>query len=259
MWRFFVILWVWSLVSLSVCGQELWVVHSKNLNRADSTWVFVPANAGAEKLPVVILLHGYGGKPRAFGVGLDLARLADSLRIVFVCPDGLFDSWYFDSKFVPGSNYEQFFFADFLPQLLRQFPTDAKRVCIDGFSMGGHGAVFLASRHPDLFLAAGSISGTLDLEFSGLRNTSLSKHLGAYNRKIWWPFMAIAGLTNLHTVPLIVSCGLSDPLLPASRRFVEQAHKQGIMPTYIEAQGKHDGRFVASQIMAHIHFFESHF
>ena len=39
-----------------------------------------------------------------------------------------------------------------------------KSRAISGLSMGGHGALYLALRHPEVFGAAGSMSGVLNLE-----------------------------------------------------------------------------------------------
>ena len=39
----------------------------------------------------------------------------------------------------------------------------ALQVIIAGLSMGGHGAMFIAARHPDLYAAVGSMSGVMDI------------------------------------------------------------------------------------------------
>jgi S-formylglutathione hydrolase FrmB len=41
---------------------------------------------------------------------------------------------------------------------------DRKGRFITGLSMGGHGAMYLSAKHPELFSAAGSMSGVADME-----------------------------------------------------------------------------------------------
>jgi S-formylglutathione hydrolase FrmB len=50
---------------------------------------------------------------------------------------------------------------------------------ITGLSMGGHGALYLAIKHPDVFGATGSMSGGVDIRPFPF-NWDLAKRLGSY-------------------------------------------------------------------------------
>lgn len=84
--------------------------------------------------------------------------------MIIVCPDGR-NSWYWDSPVDPSMQMESFFTDCLIPtvdSLYRTMPARGGRA-ITGLSMGGHGALWLAWRHPDLFGAAGSMSGGVDI------------------------------------------------------------------------------------------------
>src|SRR6185312_13201992 len=77
------------------------LVHSAAMNKDIKCVVIIPATTNAH-WPVVYLLHGYGGNYAQWpGTAPQLQQEADAFGILFVCPDGGFDSWYFDSPVDP--------------------------------------------------------------------------------------------------------------------------------------------------------------
>ena len=87
------------------------LVHSAAMNKDIKCVVIQPAKtAGSpEHWSVVYLLHGHGGNYAQWpSTAPQLKQEADALGILFVCPDGGFDSWYFDSPVDPGVRYETF-------------------------------------------------------------------------------------------------------------------------------------------------------
>ncbi len=126
--------------------------------------------------PVLYLLHGGGGDAADWvaqgGVQeiMDTAFAADpKSAMIVVMPDGTDGQWY-DSY--DGSQQVQLYVLNFLlPYVERHFRTIAARDgrAVDGLSNGGYGAMHLAARAPDRFVAAGAMSANLAaLSFFGL-------------------------------------------------------------------------------------------
>jgi S-formylglutathione hydrolase FrmB len=129
--------------------------------------VLVPRKAAANpraRYPALYLLHGSGGDERAW-TQLDAERLTEGLGVVVVMPDGGTNGWYTDWPGGVQPQWERFHVDQLIPWIDAHEPTIAARGkrAIAGFSMGGFGAMSYAARHPDLFVAASSFSGALDL------------------------------------------------------------------------------------------------
>jgi esterase/lipase superfamily enzyme len=73
-------------------------------------------------------------------------------------------SWYMDTA-GGGPRWETYHIHELIPYIDAHFRTIATRTgrAVAGLSMGGFGAFAYAARHPDLFVAAASFSGVLDL------------------------------------------------------------------------------------------------
>jgi S-formylglutathione hydrolase len=134
--------------------------------------VYLPPQAqGGNKVPALIYLAGLTCNEETFMTKAGAQRLAAELGLALVAPDtsprgakvpGETDSWdfgvgagfYLDATQAPWSQHyrmESYITAELLPLLAGKLPLDAKRIGIFGHSMGGHGALTLALRHPDLF------------------------------------------------------------------------------------------------------------
>lgn len=153
--------------------------------RPDGTLAFIPGacvylppgyESGALRYPVVYLLHGGGGDQADWvtfgGIRkiLDDAYAADpSTAIIAVMPDGRNGQWfdYADDSFL----IQTYILRHLIPWIdshLRTIP-DRRGRAITGLSNGGYGAFHMAGRAPDLFAAAGSMSGNLGAyDFRGL-------------------------------------------------------------------------------------------
>lgn len=143
---------------------ETRAIESHVLGQAIDVRVYVPEAAAADRLPVLYLLHGFGGGAGDWlGVG-DAAATADA---VFADPDavpmlvvmpGVGNSWYVDSaKF---GAWERALIDDLIPAMEAQYPVRRERGqrFVAGLSMGGYGALRLAAHHPRLFRAAAAFS-----------------------------------------------------------------------------------------------------
>ncbi|MEQ9185021.1 MAG: alpha/beta hydrolase family protein [Thalassobaculaceae bacterium] len=127
--------------------------------------VYVPSTgATIGPLPVVYLLHGFGGGAGDWLGGGGAKATADR---VFAMPDavpmllvmpGVGNSWYVDSE--KHGAWERALIDDLIPAIERIYPVRRERGqrFVAGLSMGGYGALRLAVHHPRVFGAAAAFS-----------------------------------------------------------------------------------------------------
>lgn len=147
--------------------QETISVATKNLPEPMKVNVFTPdvLSRPGVRVPVIYLLHGYGGDYTNWArEDAGIGRLADQYGVMYVLPDGQ-DSWYVDSPLNPAVKMESFFVQDLVPYIDSHYATKAQpdQRAITGLSMGGHGALYLGSRHPEIWGNMGSMSGGVNL------------------------------------------------------------------------------------------------
>jgi putative tributyrin esterase len=223
--------------------------------------VVLPASYAKNKkasYPVLYLLHGAWGH---FGDWLNqtpdkllLHRLADEYNLIIVNPEGETFSFYLDSPVSPDSQFETYLTKEVIPAIDQHYRTVADRRgrVIAGLSMGGHGALYLSARHPDLYCAAGSMSGALDLHSF---NRKLSPADAAARVKLWAPVLgsetehperfaanSVLSLVDQMTrnaLPLIIDCGVEDGLLEINREVHRRLVYSNTPHDYTERPGGH--------------------
>ena len=116
-------------------------------------------------LSVTALAAGLVFSSRVDAAKLAEKAMADTYGVIIVMPDGGFDSWYYDSPVEPTYRYETFVARELVEYIDSHYRTKAEPSAraIAGLSMGGHGALYLAIRHQNVFGAAGSLSGGVDI------------------------------------------------------------------------------------------------
>ncbi|MEP6720442.1 MAG: S-formylglutathione hydrolase [Variovorax sp.] len=140
--------------------------------------VYLPPQAAFGKVPAVMFLAGLTCNEETFMVKAGAQRLAAELGVALVAPDtsprgantpGEADSWdfgvaagfYLDATEAPWAKHwrmESYLIGEFLPLLGAQFSIDPHKVGLFGHSMGGHGALTLALRHPGLFKSLSALA-----------------------------------------------------------------------------------------------------
>jgi S-formylglutathione hydrolase FrmB len=84
--------------------------------------------------------------------------------------------------------------------------------------MGGHGAMYLSAKHPELFSAAGSMSGVADMGSmitpdSKERITKLMEPVfGQREIEVYASYAVLGMVTKMKTnkLALIIDCGVDD-------------------------------------------------
>lgn len=132
--------------------------------------VFVPPQAQHKAVPALFYLAGLTCTEESFMIKAGAQRIAAREGVMLIAPDtsprdagiaGEAESWdfgvgagfYVDATEAPwASHYRMYSYVLELHALIvAHFAVDAARVGIFGHSMGGHGALVLALRNPDLF------------------------------------------------------------------------------------------------------------
>jgi S-formylglutathione hydrolase FrmB len=158
------------------------ITRSAAMNKDIKAVVVTPEGyVKSKNYPTLYLLHGYSGNYRDWGASEPVTRLADQHQMIIVCPDGNFGSWYFDSPEDPQWKYETYVAGELVQWVDKNYSTIKDRAgrAITGLSMGGHGALYLAFKHQDVFGAAGSMSGGVDIR-PFPNNWDMAKRLGSY-------------------------------------------------------------------------------
>jgi S-formylglutathione hydrolase FrmB len=217
--------------------------------------------------PVILLLHGAWDSAEAWERELGreaLLALADRLGVILALPEGGPFGWYLDGL---ETAMETFLLNDFLPEALKKTASDPSRLAVAGLSMGGHGALTLALKRPDLFQAAGALSAVTDLAaHAGSAHAvdpelAVDRVLGPAgpNGRNWRPFGA-AGLWETRAGawagrPLFLGVGAGDGLtLAENRAFTRQLTRLGIDHVYQEKSGGHDWAYWSAELPGLLEF-----
>lgn len=242
-------------------------IQSNYLKKVTKVVVIQPSSTSNKttNYPVVYLLHGYGGNYAQWSkISPQLAKTADELKIIFVCPDGGKGSWYFDSPIDSSIRYESYITKELVPFIDAHYPVkaEAKYRAITGLSMGGHGAMYLAIRHSDLFGAAGSTSGGVDFR-SFPKNWDIKNALGDFelNQERWYDNTVLRQVEFLknNQLAMIIDCGVDDFFMPVNRALHEKLLQLKINHDYIERPGAHTYTYWSGNIDYQILFFKKFF
>ncbi|MEI6411775.1 MAG: alpha/beta hydrolase family protein [Bacteroidota bacterium] len=220
----------------------------------------------APAYPVLYLLHGYSGN---YGGWLhdapQLKEQADRYNIMIVCPDGGYDSWYLDSPVDSTVRYETHITKEVVGYVDYYYHTRADRSgrAIAGLSMGGHGAMYLAIRHQDIFGAAGSMCGGLDLRPFKKNDWDLKGVLGS-PAEAWqnWEAHSVVNLVPRLTnsnLALIIDCGVGDFFLDPNREMHRLLLLAHYPHEYYERPGEHNAAYWSNAVDFQLVFFSKFF
>lgn len=217
-------------------------VHSPSMKKSVNTIVVSPSNE--INLPTVYILHGYSGYPeRTLQKDIpSLLELSVKYKMIFVLPDGNYDSWYIDSP-ISNSKYETFIASELAKFIDLKYETEKSKKAIIGWSMGGHGALYLGLRHPEIFSGIGSICGAIDFIPYG-KEYGVTKILGS-NQKDWENYTALSQVNKIKKTgqKILISCGINDVFIEQNRRLHETLQNLNVEHYYIETAGMHNADY----------------
>jgi len=227
-------------------------VFSVSMQKQVRCMVLLPAtyNVSGDPYPVLYLLHGWSGHHASWLKDApQLPQLAEQRRMLIVCPDGGYDSWFIDSNVDSTVRYETFLTQELPAFIDYYYHTRAERTgrAIAGLSMGGHGALYIALKHPELFGKAASLAGGLDLRPFQKNDWDLKCVLGDPGTK--WKNWEKASVSYLLDQPrptypeLMIDCGTDDFFLSVNRDVHLKLKRQGVPHVYQERPGGHDAAY----------------
>ncbi len=239
---------------------------SKSMNKNIKAVVIRPDSyEHAGSVPVVYLLHGYSGNYADWIKNVkDLAQAADHYQLMIVCPDGGYNSWYWDSPEDASYRYETYITTELVSWVDANYKTIKKRSgrAITGLSMGGHGALYLALRHQDLFGAAGSMSGGVDIR-PFPNNWDMAKKLGTYAAQPErWEQSTVINMLHLlkpNALALIIDCGTEDFFFKVNVNLHEQLLYRNIPHDFITRPGAHNWDYWSNSVKFQLLFMSNFF
>ena len=240
--------------------------------------VALPASYAKNKkasYPVLYLLHGANGHfadwTRNPPNKTLVHRLADQYNLIIVMPEGETFSFYLDSPMSKASQFETYVTREVISKIDNTYRTVRRRErrVITGLSMGGHGALYLSARHPELFAAAGSMSGALDLSVMRRR---LSPDEVKSRQSLFEPLLgpedtspnlynanSVVGMADQlrnNNLSLIVDCGVDDFLVEINREVHSRLLYNGTPHDYTERPGAHIWQYWQDALSYHLLFFQ---
>lgn len=258
-----------SLISLffSFCllfSQEQIVIKSKYLKCNDTCLVFSPVGNASADVPTLFLLHGWSGCYKDWSNKYDLQEISNRSGFRIICPDGFYNSWYLNNIDKDQMQWRAFWDNELFPKMKKKYDLKPESTFITGLSMGGHGAINLYLDHPENFRSAGSMSGVLNLLYTSLKDSQLSKIIGPYseNNTLYRDESAVSRLEKYKSeYPeagskwLIISCGYEDVYSACTIEFCAKCKELGIPYYETLSRAKHSWKYWGFALENHLWFF----
>ncbi|MBF7090205.1 esterase family protein [Flavobacterium sp. ALJ2] len=270
-----VLITVFLYSSLLSYGAKVDTLHisSATMGKSYKAAVVLPNSYAKSKVsfPVLYLLHGAYGH---FGDWLKstpdkklVQNLSDQYNLIIVMPEGETFSFYLDSPVNKESQFETYITKEVIQKIDETYRTiaDRKGRVISGLSMGGHGALSLSAKHPDLFCAAGSMSGAVDM------GVMLNRDSAAEVVKLMQPIFgdksddielykqnAVLGMVDkikANKLALIIDCGVDDFLIEPNRELHRRLVYNKVAHDYTERPGAHTWEYWENALPYHVLYF----
>lgn len=174
--------------------------HASDVNHCDMQFsVFVPPQAARGSVPVVTFLSGLSCSEENFMVKSGAQRIAAKLGVMLVSPDtsprgdavpddpdedydfGIAAGFYLNATQEPWSRHYHMYdyvTTELLDAVFDNFPGDRDRHGLTGHSMGGHGALTIGLRNPQLFRSLSAFAPICTTLHSPWGQKALGYYLG---------------------------------------------------------------------------------
>ena len=251
--------------------------HASEVCGCDMTFaVFVPPQAEQGPLPVLWYLSGLTCSHANVMEKGEYRRMAAELGLVIVCPDtsprgddvpddkddwqfGSGAGFYVDATEEPyARNYRMYsYITEELPKLIAgEFPVDMERQGIFGHSMGGHGAMTIALKHPDRYRSCSAFAPIVEPSTAGWSRKAFERYLGL-DEAAWRSYDACALVKDgARFREFLIDQGAADGFLDEGLRpwlFEECCREAGIPLTLNMREGyDHSYYFISSFMEEHL-------
>lgn len=238
--------------------------------------VFTPPQAKDGPCPAVIFLSGLTCTEQNFVTKAGAQRVAAELGLILIAPDTSprgdhvpddKDSWdfasgagfYLDATRQPWSkNYNmESYIRDELTDWIREnLPVDMNRIGLSGHSMGGHGALTLHLKNPDLYKSCSAFSPITHPSGVPWGKKALAGYLGD-DRETWAQYDATdLVVAKPSSATLLIDQGKADNFLAEQldpSTFLAACEKTGQPVNYRWQEGyDHSYYFIATFIEDHL-------
>ncbi|MBS7535305.1 S-formylglutathione hydrolase [Ancylobacter sonchi] len=213
--------------------------HASKVTGTPMTFaVFVPPQAANGPVPVLWYLSGLTCTHANVMEKGEYRAAAARHGVIIVAPDtsprgetvpdepdnwqfGSGAGFYVDATQEPyAANYKMYsYIVEELTALIAaEFPADMARQGIFGHSMGGHGALTIALKHPDRFKSCSAFAPIVQPSTADWSRPALEKYLGK-DELAWRSYDAVALIEDGKRFPeLLVDQGAADPFLKTGLR-----------------------------------------
>ncbi len=257
--------------------------HTSAVNNCDMQFsVFVPPQAADGKVPVLTFLSGLTCTEENFMVKSGAQRVAAELGLMLVSPDtsprgegvpddpdddydmGLAAGFYLNATQEPWSaHYHMYDYItqELLPLVFGNFPGDADRHGLTGHSMGGHGALTIGLRNPEMFRSLSAFAPICTTLHSPWGQKALGYYLGA-DQSTWQDYDACEVARRSGDVTkfdrILVDQGADDPFLAEQLKpeLLEAACNESGLPLELRIHDGYDHGyyFISTFIEEHLRF-----
>lgn len=232
-------------------GVQGFYKHASSTNNGAMKFaVYKPPQAEHNAVPVLYYLAGLTCTEETFVIKGGAQRLASQLGIMLVAPDtsprntgidGEASDWefgagagfYVDATQAPYSTFFNMYsyVTKELPQIVGEnFPADMNRESIFGHSMGGHGALTIALKHPNRYKSVSAFAPIVAPSQVHWGRKALPRYLGD-DRKAWADYDATQLVARgIFPGEILIDQGEADKFLADELRpqiFEEAAKKAG--------------------------------
>lgn len=250
--------------------------HYSESTQCDMTFsVFVPEHKSSEKLKTLVWLSGLTCSEENFRVKSGVQRIASELKMIIVSPDtsprgeGVPDNenyalgqgagFYLDATESPWDkhfNMYTYITKDLIETMGNNFPIDMDKTGIFGHSMGGHGALTIAIKNPELFKSVSAFAPICSPTKVGWGENAFAIYLGDQQLK-WLEYDATELILNRGWyADILIDQGLDDEYLEQYLKpgLLQEACKQKNVPIQLRQHEGYDHSyfFIASFIEDHL-------
>ena len=267
------ILFILPTLSTYAAKVDTLAVPSAAMGKTYNATIALPDSyaKGKKSYPVLYLLHGaYGHFDDWLKKTPDknaVKNLADQYNIIIVMPEGETFSFYLDSPINRESQFETYITSELIQKIDKSYRTisNAKGRVISGLSMGGHGALYLSAKHPELFCAAGSMSGAVDMgsmitpeseeRIKGLMIPVFGPDGASAKVYASYAVLNMVDKMKANKLELIIDIGVDDFLIEANRELHRRLVYAKVPHDYTERPGAHTWEYWENAFKYHVLFF----